>query len=151
MCPNLDIFFVCNIPHLDRIRKFTLQISTFSLNRKNKGKKKFLIWTIFTPCMTLKECLRKGRLGPILMERGLGPIFHCATLHYLRNVVKFLGGLDNIFWLIFSQCTFSLPAENIRKPMFQEAEKGCIGNNWVKHHRAEAYLEPSRTSMMKRF
>ena len=33
------------------------------------------------------------------------------------------------------QCTLSLPPENIRKPygflIFQQVEKGCIGNIWV--------------------
>ena len=81
-----------------------------------------------------------------------------SFLLYLPSSNKNLFALENDFkWNIFqpihSQCTLSLPPENIRKHQFSDVfrgvEKGCIGSEWVNQRFRDCPLNSSSYSKDK--
>ena len=60
------------------------------------------------------------------------PQFSFVCLQFYKLLAVIIQGFVIMDWPIRFQCTLSLPPEDIRKPYgFQEAEKVCIGNEWV--------------------
>ena len=60
------------------------------------------------------------------------PQFSFVCLQFYKLLAVIIQGFLIMDWPIRSQCTLSLPPEDIRKPYgFQGAEKVCIGNEWV--------------------
>ena len=61
--------------------------------------------------------------------------FRCRSIIQLPCIRQIVGDRISVVWSIRSQCTLSLPPENIRNRVFwcfQGLEKECIGEEWTK-------------------